>query len=89
MEKTSPIEYDIEKLRWQCRRGMLELDYLLDDFLMNHFNSLDAQQQAMFVELLSCPDPELNSWLLDKQVAEDEAIQSMVALVREKASGRR
>ncbi|MCW9022639.1 MAG: succinate dehydrogenase assembly factor 2, partial [Sedimenticola sp.] len=28
------------QLRWQCRRGMLELDYILVGFLDQHFTDL-------------------------------------------------
>ena len=28
------------QIRWQCRRGMLELDFLFERFVNNHFDEL-------------------------------------------------
>lgn len=51
--------YQQSKLYWQCRRGMLELDLLLKDYLDNHYPHANAQQQARFLSLLELEDIEL------------------------------
>lgn len=55
---------DPDRLRWQCRRGMLELDYLLQGFLDRRFAALSPDEQTLFVELLGCADPDLQAWLV-------------------------
>jgi antitoxin CptB len=55
---------EITYIRWKCRRGMLELDELLQYFFDHYFLQLPAEQQRSFEELLNCPDPELFSWLM-------------------------
>lgn len=50
------------RLRWRCRRGMLELDLVLERFLGENYVKLTAQQQAEFDALLDLPDQEL--WAL-------------------------
>lgn len=50
---------DMGRLRWRCRRGMLELDMLLGRFLDEHYPHLDARQQHDFADLLELDDPEL------------------------------
>jgi antitoxin CptB len=55
------------RLKWSCRRGMLELDLVLINYLENHFPLLSVQQQNNFEQLLSCTDPELENWLLRNQ----------------------
>jgi antitoxin CptB len=50
---------DIDRVRWHCRRGMLELDLVLSRFLDRHFAGLTAGQQAAFKRLLEYPDNEL------------------------------
>jgi antitoxin CptB len=47
------------RIRWQCRRGLLELDLLLAAFIEKHLDRLDAQQVALFKELLGQPDNDL------------------------------
>jgi antitoxin CptB len=48
-----------EKLKWRCRRGMLELDLVLERFLERHGQSLTEGDAAVLGELLELPDREL------------------------------
>jgi antitoxin CptB len=57
---------DLSKLRWRCRRGMREMDILLQHFLDRHYLRLDAGQQAAFAELLNEPDQDLLNWILGR-----------------------
>ena len=50
---------DRDRIRWRCRRGLLELDLVLQAFLARGFERLDAGQQRLFAELLERPDNEL------------------------------
>ena len=73
------------KLRWQCRRGMLELDLLLFPFLEQAFMNLPANEQALFADLLSCTDQELYDWLIKQQRPTDENLALMVKKVQQHA----
>jgi antitoxin CptB len=55
---------EFNRLLWQCRRGMLELDLLLEAFLRSGYRQLDAGQKQRFVELLQVADDDLQRWLL-------------------------
>ena len=50
-------------LVWQCRRGMLELDNILNPFLEECYQDLNHEQQCDFVCLLKSDDPSLYSWI--------------------------
>ncbi len=52
------------KLQWSCRRGMLELDILLQPFARDAYPRLTPEQQILFRELLTCQDSELFQWLV-------------------------
>ena len=56
-------EQEFNRLRWRCRRGMRELDMLLQGWMQQHWDSADAAQRAAFAELLDCQDTELWDWL--------------------------
>lgn len=56
----------LPQLRWQCRRGMLELDLVLMSFLEKKYDSLAIDEQQQFAALLNFPDPMLYTWLLEK-----------------------
>jgi antitoxin CptB len=73
------------RLRWQCRRGMLELDVLLGNFLEQAYLGLSSDEQVMFVKLLECNDQELFEWLTDKRAPTDPDINLMIKKVRQHA----
>lgn len=61
------------RLKWLCRRGMKELDVLLEHYLAHHFAEAgDAEQQA-FRELLECQDPVLWDYVMERDQPQDEA----------------
>ncbi len=70
------------RLRWQCRRGMLELDLLLAGFLDDGYERLDATGRARFAELLGYPDPLLQGWLMGHATPADAALAELVAIIR-------
>lgn len=66
------------RLRWQCRRGMLELDILLGHFFDNCFLALSTSEQLLFEQLLSCQDQDLFNWLIQREIPNDPAIALMI-----------
>jgi antitoxin CptB len=49
----------LERVRWRCRRGLLELDIVLGRFIELHYPVLDHEQRVNFDELLDLPDTDL------------------------------
>lgn len=47
------------RLAWRCRRGMLELDIVLQRFIAQHFNHLTLRELQAFDEMLEMPDNDL------------------------------
>jgi len=70
----------IERMRWRCRRGLLELDIVLGRFIQ-HYASLDSQQKIAFDTLLDMPDTELWDMIGGKLPAADEAQRALIALI--------
>ena len=52
------------RLLWRCRRGMKELDVMLDGFARATLPGAGAEERALLSELLAQPDPLLAAWLL-------------------------
>lgn len=77
-------EVDIRKLAWQCRRGMLELDILLEPFAKEAFRELSEQDQDRFVKLLACEDQDLFVWFMERDVPEDPDLQRIVRVILER-----
>lgn len=47
------------RMHWRCRRGMLELDLLFQDFAEHHLHQLNNEQIAALDTLLDLPDNDL------------------------------
>ncbi len=47
---------ELNRLRWQCRRGLLELDLVLERFLDTHRDDLQGERLASFKTLLDYTD---------------------------------
>jgi antitoxin CptB len=73
---------DNDRLRWRCRRGLLELDLILQRFLEHGFERLDAGEKALFGELLESPDPELLDWALGRSEPDDPRYRDVVRHLR-------
>jgi len=55
------------RIRWKCRRGLLELDLILSNFLKEKIHTLDNKCLSEFNNLLDYPDPQLLEILLNKE----------------------
>ena len=66
------------RLKWACRRGMLELDVLFMPFAEEGFNQLPEQQQEIFERLLTCDDPDLYAWFIGHQVCDNTEFSQMI-----------
>jgi antitoxin CptB len=51
------------RLRWRCRRGIREMDLLLERFLDCEYAGLSSSERQSFEELLTAVDADLMSWL--------------------------
>ncbi len=52
------------RLRWRCRRGMKELDLLLEAWLDRGWPVADAARRLAFERLLDESDPQLAAWII-------------------------
>ena len=66
------------RLRWQCRRGMRELDELLVSYLNKHYTQSTNDEKKAFQELLQLSDPELIKLLLTPYESEFEPINLII-----------
>ncbi|CAK9884312.1 MAG: FAD assembly factor SdhE [Candidatus Erwinia impunctatus] len=75
---------NIAQIGWACRRGMRELDIMLMPFFQHEFESLSEQQQQTFIRLLDCDDPDLFNWLMQHGEPDDEALNQIIQLIRQR-----
>jgi len=73
---------NLARLRWGCRRGMLELDILLLPFFDTKFSALTPVQQLEFEKLLESTDPELYAWLMGHEKPARPEFRELVKLIK-------
>ncbi|MDR2259659.1 MAG: succinate dehydrogenase assembly factor 2 [Azoarcus sp.] len=71
------------KVRWQCRRSLLELDLVLARFLETEFDRLDDDQLADFADLLRCDDHDLWAMVSGARECGTGRWQEVVARLRQ------
>lgn len=72
----------IDRLKWHCRRALLELDLLFQHFWQRHDNNLDMQDEAVLTRLLELEDHDLWALLSGKQIIDDPLLMRMVERLR-------
>ncbi len=65
-------EKSLERIRWRCRRGLLELDIVLGRFVERHYAGLDVAERTAFDALLDMPDTELWDMITGTGIARGE-----------------
>lgn len=70
---------DLDRIRWQCRRGMLELDLVLNRFVEAELENLSPGQLGVFKAFLAENDTRLLAWVMEQE----EPPAQYAALVRQ------
>jgi antitoxin CptB len=73
---------DRSRIRWRCRRGMLENDIVLTRFLDERGDTLSEEEADLLVRLLDLPDNELWDVIAGRAEAPDPSLQPLVAQLR-------
>lgn len=70
------------RLLWRCRRGMKELDVLLERYARAGHPGAPLADQDRFEALLELPDPQLAGYFLAGEVPCDPALAQLIARIR-------
>jgi antitoxin CptB len=68
----------LRRLAWSCRRGMRELDVLLERYLHQQYADASSAEQAAFAQLLQLQDPDLARYLLARVDPDDKTLAALV-----------
>ena len=77
---------DKARIRWACRRGLLELDLLFNAFLRRGFDDLDATSREIFERMLQHGDQELLGWMMGTASPTDRTFQDVIKRIRSAAT---
>ena len=72
-------------MRWASRRGMLELDLVLEPFVSARYAALSDDDKIRYRDLMLCEDQELFGWFLGRQIPDDPELAAIVRTILEHA----
>ncbi|MFM9969914.1 MAG: succinate dehydrogenase assembly factor 2 [Burkholderiales bacterium] len=74
---------DLRRLEWSCRRGMLENDLILREFMRRHGAGLEGEKLMSFKTLLNLSDGDLWDLIGGRSDTTDAALGSVVNMLRD------
>ncbi|MFM1896294.1 MAG: hypothetical protein RLZZ385_1368 [Pseudomonadota bacterium] len=78
----------LNRIFWQSRRGMLELDLLLVPFATRCYVTLNPQQKLLYESFLTHEDQDLYAWLMHKAPPADARYGELIDLILENSRRR-
>ena len=72
----------LQRVRWRCRRGLLELDILLGRFVESHYARLSESEQETFEEFLDMADNPLWDLVSGRQDAVSGEQAALLAKIK-------
>ena len=73
---------ELDRIRWRCRRGTLELDIVLQGFVDKYYMQLNKTELQHFDTLLGLPDNDLWDMITSRKEAEDIKLQPVLQLLQ-------
>ena len=71
-----------ERIRWHCRRGMLELDLILVRAFEHHYDALSESELDRFEKLLSLEDTVLLRYLYEGEEPAEIELKQLIQKIR-------
>ena len=69
---------EYNRVCWASRRGMLELDLVLEPFVKEAYPTLSEADQRRYRDLLECEDQDMYRWFLGRVRPDDPELASIV-----------
>jgi antitoxin CptB len=73
---------ELDRIRWRCRRGLLELDLVLETFQREHLDRMTPPELAAFSRLLDSADNDLWDWVSGRGEPCDPSLAGLVQRLR-------
>lgn len=70
---------ELSRLKWRCRRGMRELDVLLQRYLEERYPHAPEEERQAFEALLEIPDPQLFAYVVKRELPSDPHCLNVIA----------
>ncbi|HOY70009.1 MAG TPA: succinate dehydrogenase assembly factor 2 [Methylotenera sp.] len=78
MNAENMLDAEQKRLAWRCRRGLLELDIVLQRFVKDEFNQLSLGELRVFDAMLELPDNDFWDYINGTNTAKKDADMTAV-----------
>jgi antitoxin CptB len=75
------MDVEARKLLWRCRRGMKELDVLLERFARERYAYVSIDDQRAFARFLDLPDPDLADYFFGHAIPKEPDFVRLTRLI--------
>jgi succinate dehydrogenase flavin-adding protein (antitoxin of CptAB toxin-antitoxin module) len=73
---------ELDRVKWHCRRGLLELDIVLEKFNHRHLERLAPDELKRYEELLEYPDNDLLDLVMGRAELREDRYAGLLAMLR-------
>lgn len=73
---------DKSRLLWRCRRGIREMDILLESFMEKYYPDLSDEDKRIFESFLDETDPDILNWIMGRTEPENQAYKPLLEILQ-------
>lgn len=78
---TRPFTEEERRLRWQCRRGLKELDVIFEPYMEEHYRDASISDQQVFRRILAEEDVDLLAWFMQYAEPDDAEYRQLITTI--------
>jgi len=76
------MSFNKSRLLWRCRRGIKEMDIILQDFVNNSYEQLSNENKNAFSNLLDEQDLDILNWIMGKSEPADSKLIGIINIIK-------
>ena len=71
-----------ERLLWRCRRGIKEMDIILQEFINVSYDQLNDEDKNAFSKLLDEQDLDILNWIMGKDKPANDRLANIINIIK-------
>ena len=70
------------RLLWRCRRGIKEMDIILQEFINISYDQLNDEDKNAFSKLLDEQDLDILNWIMGKDKPANDRLANIINIIK-------
>ena len=76
------MSYKKARLLWRCRRGIKEMDIILQEFINVSYEQLNDEDKNAFSKLLDEQDLDILNWIMGKDKPINDRLANIINIIK-------